>query len=156
MLSNEQFTGLAQKYIDTVFRVALNCLRSPSDADDVTQNVFLKLFRETREFESEEHIKHWLIRVTINECRSFSRSPWRKNEPLEDYEGKLAMEQSGHSDLFYAVMELPTRYRVPIYLHYYEGYSTEEIGGILKIPKSTVCSQLKRGREMLRKTLTEV
>lgn len=156
MLSNEQFTGLAQKYIDTVFRVALNCLRSPSDADDVTQNVFLKLFRETRAFESEEHIKHWLIRVTINECRSLMRAPWRKTESLEDYEGSLKFEEPGHSELFSAVMELPKRYRIPIYLYYYEGYSTQEIGEILKIPKSTVCSQLKRGRDMLKKTLTEV
>ncbi len=156
MLTNEQFTGLARKYIDTVFRVALNCLRSPSDADDVTQNVFLKLLKETKDFESEDHVKHWLIRVTINECRSLIRSPWRKTESLEDYEGKLTFEQSVHSDLFYAVMDLPKRYRLPIYLHYYEGYTTEEIGRILKLPRSTVCSQLKRGRELLKKTLTEV
>lgn len=156
MLTNEQFTCLARKYIDTVFRTALNCLRSPSDAEDITQNVFLKLLNEKKDFESEDHVKHWLIRVTINECRSLMRSPWRKSLPLEDYAGTLSFDQSFHSDLFYAVMDLPPRYRMPIYLFYYEGYSTEEVAGILKLPRSTVCSQLKRGRELLKKTLTEV
>lgn len=156
MLTNEQFTCLAQRYIDTVFRVALNDLRSPSDADDVTQNVFLKLLEEKKDFESEAHVKNWLIRVTINECRSLRRAKWRKAEPLENYVQTLSFEDRAHSDLFYAVMDLPKRYRLPIYLFYYEGYSTEEIGGLLCLPKSTVCSQLKRGRELLKKTLQEV
>ena len=138
MLTNEQFTCLAEKYIDTVFRVAFNYLKSSADADDVTQNVFLKLLKERKPFEGENHVKHWLIRVTVNECKN------------------LTFDQPGHSDLFYAVMNLPQKYRLPIYLHHYEGYSTQEVAEILKIPQGTVCIRLKRGRELLKNALTEV
>lgn len=155
MMTNEQFTGFAQRYIDTVFRVAYNYLKSSADADDVTQNVFLKLLNEKKDFESDAHVKNWLIRVTINECKDMSRSRWRKMESFEDYADTLVFDNPSHSDLFYAVMALPKKYRLPIYLHYYEEYSTEEIGKILKLPKNTVCSQLRRGRDLLRKSLQE-
>ena len=155
MLTNEQFTCYAKKYIDTVFRLALNYMGSSADADDVTQNVFLKLLKEPKPFQSDDHVRYWLIRVTINECKSMLRSPWRSAENFEDYAAKLSFVTPEHSELFYAVMELPKKYRIPIYLYYYEEYSTEEIGAILKIPQATVCTQLKRGREMLRKNLQE-
>lgn len=156
MFTDEQFTYLAKKYIDTVFRVALNYLKSGADADDVTQNVFLKLWKERKPFDSEEHIRNWLIRVTINECRSMLRSPWRSTENFEYYARTLTFEFTPEqTDLFCAVMELPQKYRVPIYLHYYEGYSTEEIASMLLIPRATVATQLRRGRELLRKILQE-
>lgn len=156
MLTNEQFTCLAEKYIDMIFRVAFNYLGSSSDADDVTQNVFLKLLKERKPFESEIHIKHWLIRVALNECKSLTRSKWWKAESFEEYAASLTFDEPGHSELFYAVMALPKKYRIPIYLHHYEGYSTQEVAELLKIPRGTVCIQLKRGRELLKKTLTEV
>lgn len=155
MFTDEQFTRLAKKYIDTVFRVALNYLKSASDADDVTQNVFLKLWKERKPFGSEEHICNWLIRVTINECKTMLRSPWRSTENIEDYARTLAFDSPEHTELFSAVMELPKKYRVPIYLYYYEGYSTEEIASILAIPRATVATQLRRGRELLRTFLQE-
>lgn len=156
MLTNEQFTCLAERYIDTVFRVAFNYLKSAADAEDVTQNVFLKLLKEKKDFESEDHVKHWLIRVTVNACKNLLRSRWWKMESFEDYAATLSFDNRAQSELFYTVMALPRKYRIPIYLHYYEGYSTQEIGEILKIPKNTVCTQLKRGRELLKKSLTEV
>ena len=156
MLTNEQFTAYAQRYIDTVYRVAYNYIKSPTDADDITQNVFLKLLQVRKPFENEEHVKNWLIRVTVNECKNLVRSRWWRVESIEEYAASLAFDTPAQSDLFYAVMQLPARYRLPIYLHYYEGYSTQEIAGILKKTKNTVCTQLKRGRELLRKSLTEV
>lgn len=156
MLTNKQFTCLAEKYIDTVYRVAFNYLKSSADADDVTQNVFLKLLREKKPFDSEAHVKHWLIRVTVNECKNLVRSKWWKAESFEDYAATLTFDEPGHSDLFYAVMDLPKKYRLPIYLYHYEGYSTDEVAEILNIPRGTVCIQLKRGRELLKKELTEV
>ena len=156
MLTNERFTCLAQRYIDTVYRVALNYLKSPSDADDITQNVFLKLLQEKKPFDSDEHVKHWLIRVTVNECKNLVRSRWWRAESIEEYAGQLAFDNQAQSDLFHMVMALPRKYRLPIYLHYYEGYSTQEIGQMLKLPKNTVCTQLKRGRELLKESLQEV
>ena len=155
MLTNEQFARLAERYLDTVFRVALNYIKNPADADDITQTVFEKLLRERKSFESDEHVRNWLIRVTLNECKCLLRSPWRRTEPIEDYANTLSFDTTAQRELFRAVMGLPQKYRVAIYLHYYEGYSTQEIGQIMKLPKNTVCSHLKRGRDLLRKELQE-
>ena len=156
MFTDEQFTRLAKKYIDTVFRVALNYLKNGAEADDVTQNVFLKLWKEKKPFESEEHVRNWLIRVTINECKSLLRSPWRSAESFDDYAAKLSFVTPEHSELFYAVMDLPKKYRLPIYLYYYEDYSTGEVANILGIPRATVATHLRRGRMMLKEILQEV
>lgn len=155
MFTDAQFTGLVKKYIDTVFRVAFSYLRSKEDADDVTQNVFLKLYRQRAPFDSEDHIKHWLIRVAVNESKSLLRAPWRQTESFEEYAATLSFSDPERSALFYAVMDLPKKYRLPIYLYYYEGYSTAELAEILKMPKGTVCVNLKRGRELLKKSLQE-
>lgn len=155
MLTNEQFTHYAEQYIDTVYRVAFNYLKSSADADDVTQDVFFRLLNEKKTFQSDDHVKNWLIRVAVNQCKNIVRSRWWKTESYEDYAASLTFDNPSHSALFYAVMELPKKYRLPIYLHYYEGYSTQEIGAILKLPKNTVCTHLKRGRELLREALQE-
>ena len=150
MFTEEQFSYLAKKYMDTVFRLAFNYTKSRSEADDVTQEVLIKLYRTDKEFESEEHIKHWLIRVTINECKKAFLSPWKRIEPIEDYASTLSFTSPEHSELFYAVMDLPKKYRVPIFLHYYEDYSCEEISSFLRIANATVRTRLRRGREMLK------
>ena len=156
MMTNEEFTCLAKRYIDTVYRVAFNYIRSQADADDITQNVFLKLLQSKQTFENEVHAKNWLIRVTINECKNLVRSRWWRTASFEDYAATLTFDNQAQSELFYTVMSLPRKYRLPIYLHYYEGYSTKEIAHILKVPKNTVCTQLKRGRELLKESLQEV
>ena len=91
MLTKEEFTCLARKYMDTVFRVAMNYLKNKTDADDVTQNVLLKFYKSDVDSDSEEHVKHWLIRVTLNECKNFLRFPWQKYASLEDYMETLQM-----------------------------------------------------------------
>ena len=155
MFTEAQFTDLVKKYIDTVFRLAFSYLKHREDAEDVVQNVFLKLHREQKPFEGEDHIRHWLIRVTVNECKSLLRMPWRQMGSFEEYAATLSFTDPEHSALFYAVMALPRKYRLPIYLHYYEGYSTAELAEILKIPRGTVCVHLQRGRELLKKSLRE-
>jgi len=156
MLTEEQFTKYARQYMDTVFRVAFNYMKSRTDADDITQIALIKLYHANKEFESDAHIKHWLIRVTINECKKALLSPWRKAEPIEDYADTLSFASPEHSELFYAVMDLPSKYRVAVFLYYYEEYSTEEISQLLRIPKATVRTHLKRGREQLKTILSEV
>ena len=154
MLTNEHFSCLVKKYIDTVFRVALNYTKNVPDAEDITQDVFLALLRCEKTFASEDHIRHWLIRVTVNQCKKWHRSPWRKQIPFEEYAAGLPASQEDRQVLE-AVMALPRKYRLPIYLYYYEQYSTGEIAGILKLPKGTVCTHLSRGREMLKWNLQE-
>ena len=156
MMNSEQFTRYAESYIDTVFRVAFNYIKSAADAEDITQNVFLKLLKEDKPFESEEHVKRWLIRVAINECKNLTKARWWRQESYEDYAATLSFDNPAHSDLFYAVMELPKKYRLPIYLHYYEEYSIDEISATLRSHPGTVKSRLSRGRKLLKSMLTEV
>ena len=155
MLTEEQFSYLTKKDMDTVFRLALHYTKSRSESDDITQEVLIKLYRTDKPFESEDHVRYWLIRVTVNECKRAFLSPWKRTEPIEDYAEQLAFKTPEHSELFHAVMVLPQKYRVPIFLHYYEGYSCEEISQFLGIPNATVRTRLRRGREQLKTDLQE-
>lgn len=154
-MTNELFTQLATQYIDTVFRVAVSFLKNKTEAEDVTQNVMLKLYREPKPFAGEAHIKHWLIRVTINECKKTVRSPRWASEDIADYANTLSFTTPEHSDLFYAVMDLPQKYRVPIFLYYYEDYSIAEISKLMSIPAPTIATRLHRGRQLLKSKLQE-
>ena len=155
MLSEQQFTQAARRYMDTIFRLAFSMMKSRADADDITQNVLLKLYRYEGDFQNESHMKNWLIRVTINECRSAYRSLWRKTENIEDYMDTLALPDREHRELLEAVMALPRKYRTAIYLFYYEGYSTREMAELLSLPEATVRTHLARGRARLKTILTE-
>ena len=154
-MENREFETLARRYMDMVFRLAFSYMKSASDADDVTQNVLLRLLRNAKPFEGEEHARFWLVRVTVNECRRALRSPWRKAGDIEEYANELHFETTEHSELFYAVMELPEKYRTAIYLYYYEDYSTDEIARLTGTPAATVRTRLRRGRELLRAGLEE-
>ena len=92
-MTDEQFTPLAERYMDTVFRVAYSYLRCRDDADDVTQDVLIQLYKEDKAFESDAHVKNWLIRVTVNRCKNVLRAPWHKAEDIADYENTLVFEQ---------------------------------------------------------------
>ena len=156
MLSTEEFKRCAQEYMDVVFRVAFSCLRSQTDAEDVTQEVLLRLYETDYVFESRAHIKNWLVKVTYNECRKFWRRLWRRHENIDDYAEQLAFEEADCQDLFTAVMKLDrTKRIVVVVLYYLEGYQIQEIAGILKIPPGTVGTRLARARKELRKYLEE-
>ena len=154
-MTDQQFAPLAQRYMDTIFRIAYSYLRSQADADDVTQDVLIQLYKTETAFESDDHLKHWLIRVTVNRCKNIFRSPWRKVEDIADYENSLTFEAPEHRELFDAVMALDKRYRLPVLLYYYEGYSQKEIAGLLSLPEETVRTRLFRARGKLKATLTE-
>ena len=115
--------------------------------------MLLKLYRTDKPFESEDHVRYWLIRVTVNECKRAFLSPWKRTEPIDDYAEQLAFKTPEHSELFHAVMALPQKYRVPLFLHYYEGYQTDEIALMLGRPPSTVRNQLRDARAKLKLTL---
>ena len=156
MLTDTQFSEYAQKYIDTVYRVAFSMLRNPHDADDVTQDVFLKLYTARVEFQSEDHVKNWLMKVTVNACRNVFRMPWRRAKDIEEYAQTLGFESPEQTDLFLAVNSLEQKYRIAVHLYYFEGYSVKEIGKILGVSENTVSTRLARARGKLRSILTEV
>jgi RNA polymerase sigma-70 factor (ECF subfamily) len=138
-----------------VFRVAFTHTKNKADADDVFQDVFLQLCRSAVVFESDEHIKAWLIRVTINISRNFMKSAWHTKvvELPEELSGTEQAEQDESDDLSGIVKTLPVKYRTVIHLFYFEEMSIAEIAKLLKAKEGTVKSQLSRAREMLRKKL---
>lgn len=145
------YEDIVHKYIDMVFRIALSQTNCKADAEDVVQDVFLKFLSCKKKFESEEHIKAWLIRVAIN-CshKIFSSSWFKKTVPLSE---DIPFEEPEMSDVYNALNTLPHKYRTPLYLYYYEELSVKEISALLNIREGTIKSQLSRGRELLRQKL---
>ena len=138
---------LVERYQNSLYAVAFNVCKNQQDAEDAVQDTFLQYYNSKKEFESEQHIRAWLIRVAINKAKNMNLSFWRKNKTsLEDYMETLVFE---------TVMGLPEKYRIVIHLFYYEDYSVREIGEILKISESNVKVRLSRGRILLRETLKE-
>ncbi len=147
---------LMDRYKDNLFAVAFNVCKNAADADDVVQDTFIQYHTQTRQFESEQHIKAWLIRVAINRAINVTRSLWRRSSlPLEEYMESLPFETPEESTLFAQVMALPEKYRVVIHLFYYEDYSVRDIAGILKVNETNVKVRLSRGRGLLKKALKE-
>ena len=146
-----------EKYKDNIFAIGFNYFKNSIDADDVVQETFLKLARSGKDFENEEHLRNWLIRVAVNECKRVSLSSWvRKKVSLEEYTGQIDFETQEESRVFTAVMSLPKKYRQVIHLYYYEDFCTAEIADILGISRTAVTTRLLRGRKKLKEDLLEV
>lgn len=118
-MEEQAFRQAVKDHRDVVFRIALTYLRDRADADDIAQDVFLKLLKSDGHFESWEHLRRWLIRVTINECKSLFRKPWRRVEDIESLTDSLSAAQDETKAVLSDVMRLPERFRVPIVLYYY-------------------------------------
>ena len=150
------FHDLAQRYKDMVFRVALNYFGNPYDADDMVQETLMKLYTTNTVFDSEDHIRHWLIRVTLNLCKNTVRSPWRRRTvALEAAADAVTFDRPEQSELFQAVMALPEKYRTPLYLFYYEELPVRDVARLLHISETAVTTRLSRARQMLKSELTE-
>ena len=139
-------------YRDDVYRLAVSYTRNIQEAEDVCQTVFLKLLEQKHIQPGKE--KAWLMQVTANQCRSLLRSAWwKKTVPIDD---TLSVQAYNTDEVLSAVMELPPKYRVVIFLHYYESYSTAQIAKLLKITQTAVTTRLSRGRKALEEKLKEV
>lgn len=146
--------ALARRFAPAVYRLAYARTGSRADAEDVMQEVFLRLVKHRPVFAGEAHAKAWLLRVASNCAADLFRLPWRKREePLD--EDVSAPEEPGESSVTQAVLSLPARYRIPIHLYYYEGYSVAEIADITGKSEGTVKSHLFRARALLRDKLKE-
>ncbi|MBR6918080.1 MAG: sigma-70 family RNA polymerase sigma factor [Clostridia bacterium] len=154
MLTKDEFTRLAVKYQNMIYRLALSYLRSPCDAEDITQDVLIKLYTEKKDFESDDHVRFWLVRVTVNECKKAFRR--RHITPsLDECAELIAEDDSEAREVFEAVMSLDDKLREVIVLHYYQGLKIAQIARIVKIPQGTVGTRLKRAKEKLYELLGE-
>lgn len=148
---------LVEQYRDNLYAVAFNVCKNAQDAEDVVQDTFIQYWSHQKDFQSEQHIRAWLIRVAINKAKNKRNTFFRKNTlPLEDYIETLTFESNESCELFETVMRLPEKYRIVIHLFYYEDYSVQEIAGILKLTPANVKVRLSRGRLLLRNVLKEV
>ena len=147
---------LIEKYRNNRYTAAFNVCKSAQDAEDVVQDTFLQYWSQKKEFETEQHIRAWLIRIVINKAKNTTLAFWRRNRrSLEDYIETLTFENPESENLFEEVLKLPEKYRIVIHLFYYEDYSVREIADILKLSESNVKTRLSRGRSLLKTALKE-
>ncbi len=154
-MQNQDLTQIYNKYNNLVYRIALTYTKNEMDAEDIMQDVFVKRLYYRKQFKSEEHEKNWMIRVTINKSKDHLKSFWKKNrcniDDLQqqaiwniDYEKKQLLEE---------LFRLADKYRITLYLHYFEGYNCKEIAQLLHCGESAVKMRLKKGRELLKQKL---
>ena len=155
-MDNDTFERIAGACGDTLYRVAFHAVGNRPDAEDVVQTVLLRLYERKEGFESEEHLKHWLLRVAVNESRKLLRAFWRRRVVAldEEWDAPAPSGEEGR-ELLSAVMALEPRYRVAVYLYYYEGCSVKEAAALMGAKESTVQTWLQRAREKLRAALGE-
>jgi len=161
MTKEDQITAenAVDRYADMVYRLAISQMKNKADADDLFQEVFVRLVRHIGELQSWEHVKAWLIRVTVNCAKKHFDLYWNKNvDYIEDEEtirGEEAYEPPPEQPVREAVLKLPPKYRLVVHLFYYEEFSVAEIARLTEQKEGTVKSQLHRAREMLKKLLRE-
>ena len=148
----DEILRLFHQYKDAVYRLALSLTGSPADAEDVTQTVFLKLMEKQPELEPGKE-RAWLLQVTANECRSLYR--WLRRRSTVSLDEALAVAAPEYTPLLTHVMQQRPKDRAVLYLFYYEGFSTEEIGRMLHASQSAVPTLLHRPRKPLKATLEQ-
>ena len=153
---NPEFDDIYEKYKNNIYHLALSYTKNQYDAEDIVQNVFIKLHKNLAKLLNEAHIKNWLIKVTINDCKTYILSSWCKKVRLfQDQEEENITFTYQNDELLSTIFELPKKDRLIIHLYYYEGYSIQEIGKLLKIKKNAVKQRVRRAREKLKHILKE-
>ena len=150
MRSEEEANRAIELYADTVKRICMVHLKNRADTEDIFQTVFLKYVLSSQVFESPEHEKAWIIKVTVNACRDLLKSFFRRRTvPLDQLPERAAGRKEDYSELLEAVLALPEKYN-------YEGYRAEEIGRLLGKKANTVYTLLTRARQLLKEKLEGV
>lgn len=158
-----EYNSCVEKYLKMVYRISFHYFGNREDAEDVAQDVFVKLYSSKLDIKKEDEIKAWLIRVTTNTCHSYFRNPFRRRKSeidekeLESIIGIGSSEQDviNRKVIMDAVMSLPEHYRVIVYLFYYEEYSIAQISNVLGIKETTIQTRLSRARDKLRTVLED-
>lgn len=156
--TKERLEQIFRDYYQLIYRVAFSQVKNHADAEDITQEVFLKIIRHDMRYQSMEHERAWIVRVTVNLCRDLLKSKWhRTSVSMEDVSeaqrGSCENFTEIQDDMMWAVLQLPEKYRNCLYLFYYEDYSIKEIAQSLEMPENTVKTNLKRGRQALKEFL---
>ena len=154
-LTREELAGLYQRRFGMVYQICLVLMKNVPDAEDAAQTVFRKAVERPEPFRDPEHEKAWLIVTARNECKNQLRHWWRTRRESEDALNKLTWEQPEDGELWETILTLPEKYRLVLYLHYYQGYTTGEVAEMLGENPSTVRSRLAQARKKLKLKLEE-
>ena len=144
---------LINTYADMILRISFMYLKQTCDAEDICQDIFLKLLSGEYTFDSPAHEKSWIIRTTINACKDHLRTAFWKRSQTIDAILEIPAPNASESELLDLVMSLPRNYRVSIYLYYYEGYQVKEIAAMYGKTENAISTYLRRGRQKLRQML---
>lgn len=179
LAASAELERIVGQYQDMVWRIALSMTKNQYDAEDVFQDVFVRLVDSIGRIESEEHLKAWLIRVTVNRCRSWSKSSWkrkvdsyeRKHEELGDRVEPVSWDQHGAQaderfdpemaqtllgeQVMSVLQRMDQPYRVVVYLFYYENLSVREIADVLDVKENAVRTRLSRARDRIREGVNQ-
>lgn len=156
--TQQEILELYEKYYEMVWRICLVRFGNSHDAYDAAQETFVRLMNYAKPFHSGEHEKAWLIRTAVNYYKDVMKSGRRRNEICLDA-GKppeAGVVPDEYSEVYEAMMELPEKYRVILYLYYYEGYSLKEIAGMMKTNASTLRSRFAKAKELMKEYLEDV
>lgn len=148
----QHFIELMETHADMVLRVCVLYLKNISDAEDAFQDTFVKAYQSMPVFQGKNHEKAWFIRVAINTCKNYLRLSHRRDLELDE---RISAPEPEQNDVLREIFKLDIKYRRVLYLHYYEGYKTDEIAAMLEIRPATVRSQLCRARDLLKDRLTK-
>ncbi len=151
--TREQAERLVHTYADLILRLSYTYLKSTHDAEDICQTVFLKYLTSAPQFESSEHEKAWILRTAANACKDILKSAWWTRNCNIEACAEIAQPDTEEDSVLAMVQTLPEKYRVPLYLHYYEGYQIREIAEILGEHPATINTRLDRGRKRLKQML---
>ena len=155
-MTHEQLSADVAAYRSTVYRLAFGCTGNRFDADDVAQEVFIRLYKYKKTFNDEEHKKALLLRVTVNLCKNLQKSAWlRKRTELDENIPADDCFRESENILGDYILMLKPNYRAIIYLYYYEGYSVSEIAELLNISISAVTTRLNRARNRIKAQLID-
>ncbi len=155
-MEKERFERYVEMYTKNVFGTALCYVRNTSDADDIVQEVFIKLYTHKGSFESDEHVKAWLLRCAVNQSKSLLRSYWyRFSDPLEKAGDKVHSDKKDSEKLLEIMSRLDCKTHLVLYMYYFEGYSAKEIAGMTHFTENAVMHRLSRGRKRLKELLSQ-
>ncbi len=156
-LTQEHISELVDQYGDMVLRLSYTYLKNKADAEDVVQDVFVKIMEKYPDFHDKAHEKSWIMKVTVNTCKNKLNLIWNRNKRSMDEVAETATYDAYNtgSNVLTAVMSLPDKYRMVIYMYYYEGYSTPDISKLIGKREATVRSLLHRARSRLKEVLKE-
>ena len=152
-MTENEFISAVKRNDQRLFLIAFSYTQNQHDAEDIMQNAFMKLWKAQKNFESNEHMDNWLIKVCVNECKDSFKHLFRKHSPLDETLDIAYHDKHFNIDLFNAVSSLSKKERLAVHLFYYEDMTVKKISGLLNIKESTVKSILRRSREKLKSKL---